>query len=205
MKRFASGVFAVLWLTTAHAEQMYVSDKLVVGVFADENSEASKLATLETGDAVEILERQDKYFRVRLDDGREGWVRATYLTKQAPAIVRLKELQTAGAVAAQPNPQLAEELAKLKEQNAALRAERDALKSAPPQALPAPAVVAPPVEKTIAMNSADGIAIEAPHSLQKPLLYGVGVLLGGGLLGFYCGYQTLAARIRRKYGSVRIY
>ena len=48
---------------------------------------------LVSGTAVEVLERNPNYARVRLADGREGWVKATFLVDEKPAAARVLELE----------------------------------------------------------------------------------------------------------------
>jgi SH3 domain protein len=205
MKRYIGIGMLVFACATAQAEQLYIIDKLVVGVYPQAENEEGKLANLETGDAVEELERVDKHVRVRLSDGTEGWVKANYLTAQPPAIVRLKELQASGAASAAPSPQLTQELTQLKEQNAALLKETEALKQAaanrPIETAPAPTQVqslaAPATEV-----SRDQFYGEPETSL--PLWMWLAAILATGGVGFLLGYQSFARRLRNKYGSVKI-
>src|SRR5262245_28036396 len=92
----ATACFAALALTVpARAQPMYVDDNLVLNVHSEANQGGERVATIETGDQVEVLERVENSAHVRLPDGREGWVGAGYLTADAPAVIRLKELQAA--------------------------------------------------------------------------------------------------------------
>jgi uncharacterized protein YgiM (DUF1202 family) len=63
-----------------HAEQLYVEDKLVLNVYSEADQGSSRVATIETGDAVEEIERVEKFVHIRLADGREGWVGTNYLS-----------------------------------------------------------------------------------------------------------------------------
>ena len=104
MKRIAVGILAALMVAAAQAEPMYISDKLVVNVYAEADLESSKVTTLDSGDAVEAIEKVDSFTHVRLPDNREGWIKSSYLSSQVPAIVRLKELeQERGASAPAPS------------------------------------------------------------------------------------------------------
>jgi hypothetical protein len=205
MKRYIGIGILVLACVTAQAEQLYIIDKLVVGVYPQAENEEGKLANLETGDAVEELERVDKHVRVRLSDGTEGWVKANYLTAQPPAIVRLKELQASAATPAAPSPQLTQELAQLKEQNAALLKETEALKQAaanrPIETAPAPTPVQS-VASPAPEPSREEYYGEAETSL--PLWMWLAAILATGSVGFLLGYQSFARRLRNKYGSVKI-
>ncbi|MBC7984997.1 MAG: TIGR04211 family SH3 domain-containing protein [Candidatus Obscuribacterales bacterium] len=205
-RNFAVLSITLVLVTNARAEQLYVSDKLVVGVYPEIDSESDKISNLESGDAVEVIERAARHIRVRLSDGREGWVKANYLTPQAPAVVRLKELQ--GAASATSTTQLTQELAQLRDRNAALLKEIDAVKRAT-------AVLAPTIAASetvaIATSSTPSPTIEetatefAPRAQSSSVqwLWIAAVLVVGGA-GFALGYQAFARRIRRKYGSVKI-
>ena len=200
---------AVLTLCAAvplHAETLYVIDKVVINVYAEPNQEAARVATLETGDTVESMDTLEPYTRVRLPDGREGWVRQNYLSAQAPAIVRLKELQSGAQPVAQqgPPPQLVRELADLKKQNGALRDEVARLHqqaAEKPVALPAPVETAKPapVNRQVRVTTAP-----VEPSASSTWIWIVATAVGTAI-GFLCGYQSLALRIRRKYGNIKIY
>src|SRR6185436_13516908 len=60
--------------------QLFVSDKLVLNVYSEPDQSGSRVASIETGDAVDELERDQGFVHIRLGDGREGWVGANYLT-----------------------------------------------------------------------------------------------------------------------------
>ena len=77
----------------AGASTAYVSDELVLGVYAEQTSQGQRLATLHSGAGVETLGVSGEFTQVRLNDGTIGWVKSTYLTTQEPAKVRLKHLE----------------------------------------------------------------------------------------------------------------
>jgi hypothetical protein len=215
MKHYACIGVLILAAGAAHAEQLYIIDKLVVGVYPQVENEEGKLANLETGDAVEALERLDRHVRVRLTDGREGWVRASYLTPQPPAIVRLKELQANSETPTAPSPQLTQELAQLKERNTALLREVDTLKqsaaniAAEQAKLPAQTLTSATQPEPAPMRERTTIAPpvydDAKYDEPAPALWmWAAVVAATTGLGFLLGYQTFARRIRQKYGNVRI-
>jgi hypothetical protein len=205
MKRIAVGILAASVMTTAHADPMYVSDKLVVNVYAEADQESSKVTTLDSGDAVEAIEKVETFTHVRLPDSREGWIKSSYLSSQVPAIVRLKELEKEhGVSASAPNTQLADELKQAKEQNATLRGELAAAKAATAQArAPVSAVATPAPQGRLEAEQTE--RDPASLGLLHSFAWGAGFALFGGVIGFALGYQALARRIRRKYGSVKIY
>jgi hypothetical protein len=220
MKRYIGIGMFLCACAAAQAEQLYIIDKLVVGVYPQVESEEGKLANLETGDTVEALERSEKHIRVRLSNGTEGWVRASYLTSQPPAMLRLKELQASSEAPAAPSPQLMQELAQLKERNTALLKEVDTLKQAAvnlaaeqakipaqtlaPTAQPERASISePPVAPVYGESEFNESKAPAPL-WTTPLWIWAAVVAGMTGLGYLLGYQTFARRIRQKYGNVRI-
>jgi hypothetical protein len=203
-------LIATLLLLTAmglaHADPMYISDKLVVSVYAEANQESERVATLDSGDRVESIEVAEGYTRVRLSDEREGWIRSTYLMPQPPAVVRLRALEQERATSTQS----VDELKKLKDQNSALQREVSELKQAAAKAAASPPVAAPAIEATppTPLGRWEGEAVplvEPPTAWLRYVGGGAAILIVGAALGYLLGFQTLARRIRRKYGSVKIY
>jgi hypothetical protein len=180
----------------AWAAPAYVSDELVLGVFAEQNNQGQRLATLHSGTAVETLGQNGDFTQVRLSDGTTGWVKSAFLTTKEPASVRVKQLEEELDRSRATTPALAEaaahsEVERLKLELNAKQAELDTIRNggapAAPVALPAAAAVA---------SQALGPAL--------PWLLGAGVIaaLGGG---FWLGYATLARRVRHKFGGIKVY
>lgn len=189
-------------------QKRYVSDKLVLNVYAEAEQGSGRVATIQTGDAVEELERSGTMVRVRLEDGREGWVGASYLVSDAPAIVRLRELQRqqpSSAPAPHVDKVLVDQIAQLKKENAALRGQVTSL-----QARPATPVAAPAAE---CEDVSEPVSVETPiQAAAFPTLAPAGSIWGWlvaivfvGGASFAGGYQTLARRLRKKFGGLKIY
>lgn len=187
--------------TAASAEQMFVADKLVLNIYAEPDQESERIATLETGDRVETLEQLGHFTRVQLSDGREGWVGANYLTLEAPALVRLRALEKEQKAAVQQaEKELKAQIDELKKQNGALQGEVEALKEASRSEA---AAQAKEQQEAAAVEE----KIEPKRSTQRfnfAWLWAPFVLLAGGA-GYAAGYQTLARKIRNKFGGVKIY
>jgi SH3 domain protein len=184
--------------------RLFVSDRLVLNVHSEPDQGGTRVATIETGDVVEEIGRSGNFVQVRLTDGREGWVGANYLTTDAPAATRLRERQDATSAAEKRS---AAEVTRLKKEAAALQAQVDQMKAA---AAPVPAAAA-----TIA--SVESAVAQTPSSSSKSLpattasthawptwLWPVAIVLCVGA-GFAAGYQTLARRIHRRFGGLRLY
>jgi multidrug efflux pump subunit AcrB len=193
------------------AELLYVADKLVLNVYAEADQSSSRVATIETGDAVEALERSESFVRVQLNDGQAGWVGANYLVEQPPAIVRLKELQNAPSGSSiEPAKPLTEDIARLKKQNASLQSELADLKKriaavpAPPvSAVSAAMEIVPPELAAVSSTEpppAPTIIVE--RSFWWAWLIAVFAAASGG---FLAGYQTLGRRVRERFGGVKVY
>ncbi|HEY0686331.1 MAG TPA: SH3 domain-containing protein [Steroidobacter sp.] len=192
------------------SQTRYVSDKLVLNVYAEADQSSARIATIQTGDIVEELERSGNLVRVRLESGREGWVGANYLTSDEPAAARLRALEREQKTATRDTgkeKELAAEIASLKKENVSLRTQVDELKAS------AAAQVPPEEEETqiMAANAGEVIDEQTMSVSQGPATAGTGpwlwllALVLTGALGYATGYQALARRLRRKFGGLKIY
>jgi hypothetical protein len=182
--------------------RLFVSDKLVLNVYAEPDQSSSRIATIETGDAVDELERAENFSRVRLSDGREGWVGINYLTDEAPAAVQLRDLQRQQKSATQgADKKATEEIARLKKESEALQGQIKELKAA---AAAAPALPDDGVlEGAVAAPQAHAAAAPA-GTRGAPWIWPIVVVLAAGL-AYAAGYQSLARKLRKKFGGLRIY
>ena len=86
-----------LWLVTLaaapaiHAETLYVIEQLVVNVNSAPDASGQRIATIKSGEAVDVLDRQGEQVHVHLPNGTEGWVRKSYLSADEPLQHRLTE------------------------------------------------------------------------------------------------------------------
>jgi hypothetical protein len=184
---------AALAGTAAHAETLHVIEQLVVNVNSAADASGERIATVKSGESVEVLDRQGEQVHVRLAGGRDGWIRASYLSAGEPlrGLVAQRDAQLA---------QLQDQLTQLRSQLAAAGA---------------PAAAAAPAPLAAATASASAAAAEDSGA---PTLFGAATtpsrpawpwtlaaaLLGLGL-GFALGALALDRHIRRKYGGLRIY
>lgn len=187
----ASLVFAV---SRARAETAYVSDQLVLNVYTEQNQQGQRLATLHSGARVETLASSADYTQVRLPDGTTGWVKSSYLTTDEPAAVRLKQLQEELDRSRATTPALAEAAAKSElESRERELADRQAQLADKQAELDAALATRAPVQGT------------GP----RPHPPGAGLWLcaaaAAAALGFWGGYATLARRVRRKFGGLKVY
>ncbi|MEK7697293.1 MAG: TIGR04211 family SH3 domain-containing protein, partial [Pseudomonadota bacterium] len=83
-----------LWLIAplaAAAETVYVSDRLQAGLRAARDGNVVK--PIESGAMLEVLERDERFVRVRDKQGSEGWLELRYVSADPPARAQLAKLQ----------------------------------------------------------------------------------------------------------------
>ena len=181
--------------------RLFVSDKLVLNVYSEPEQAGSRVGTIETGDAVDELERGEGFVRIRLSDGREGWVGTNYLTTDAPAAVQLRDLQRQQKSTTQSvDKKSAEEITRLKKESESLQTQLKELKAA---AASAPA----PDDDGVLEGASPApreLAAVAPTSGGSTWMWLLIVALAAGL-AYVAGYQSLARRIRKKFGGLRVY
>jgi hypothetical protein len=194
VKRSAALLLALLAARGATGATAYVSDELVLGVYAEENSQGQRLATLHSGARVETLAQNGDFTQVRLSDGTTGWVRSAFLITKEPAVVRVKQLEEELDRTRATTPALAEaaarsEVERQKQELASKQSELEAARSGG-VATPAPAPAPPALSQTTVSRWAATAGIAAAIALG---------------CGFWLGYATLARRIRRKFGGLKVY
>ena len=181
----------------AQAETAYVSDDLILGVYAEKGQQGAKLTTLHSGVNVEIIARDNEFSQIRLANGTLGWVKSSFLTTREPAVVRVKALEEELSRIKSTTPEMAEaaarsELATLKQQLEAKQKELDAAKGDD-----AGKAAAAPETNAVAEKS----GAKRGDSIGLAVLLGVVCLA----VGFAAGYATLERRIRAKFGGVKVF
>jgi hypothetical protein len=195
-----AALLLTLATAVAAAATAYVSDELVLGVYAEQGGQGQRLTTLHSGASVETLGVNGDYTQVRLGDGTIGWVKSAYLMTQVPATVRLKQLEEELDRSRATTPALAEaaarsEVEQLKRRLADTQADLDAARAVP----------GTPLSQDTA---ARGASTDVPAAVS-PTALGRGILAVALLLalacGFWLGYATLARRIKHKFGGLKVY
>jgi hypothetical protein len=186
--------------TLLHAEALYVIEQLVVGVSSTPDASGERVATLKSGERVEELERAGDEVHVRLANGREGWVRASYLSADEPLRVRLSQREAEVA-------RLNDELNALKAQPHSTPAPGAAANVAGSEAAVAAAAPRQATEEALAVAAAPGAPLfssgEERARPSWPWTLAATLIGFGG--GFGLGALMLDRHIRRKYGGLRIY
>lgn len=119
------GFFLIVFYNAAFAETMYVSDVLKLTVRDGKGTGEKIIAVVQSGQTVEVLQPEDEWALVRLDDGKEGWVLNRYLTGKVTNNIKLKWLQKKHKTLTVQSATLLEEKAKLKEENKKFKTELD--------------------------------------------------------------------------------
>jgi hypothetical protein len=210
----ASLCLLALMLTApaVHADPIYVIEQLVVSVTSAPGEEGERVSQVKSGDKLEVIEREGDETHVRLSNGKDGWVKSSYLTADPPLQTRLTErtaevekLKQDADKLRQEGDKLKQDVSRLEAQLAASRAAHTATPDSPPatpDSLPPPAASdsppPAPVHETVFLQSP-----ERPGATPWLLLLGISAVML--LVGFAIGWKTLDGRIRRKYGGLRIY
>jgi hypothetical protein len=209
VKAFAallSALLSALPAARVTAATAYVSDELVLGVYAEQNNQGQRLTTLHSGASVDTLSVNGEFTEVRLNDGTIGWVKSTFLTPREPATVRVKQLEEELYRSRATTPALAEaaarsELLQLQRELAAKQAELDDARQA--MAAAAPEQLTPSMGNGAAAQTGVMSAISGAVP-ARPWLGALSILFALAF-GFWLGYVTLARRVKRKFGGIKVY
>ena len=174
----------------ARAEPIYVAEQVVVNVASSPDADGERIGQVKSADKLELLERQREEARVRLPNGKEGWIKSSYLTSEPPLQIRLSERTAEVAKLRQDGEKLKQDVSRLESELAAARVA--------PSATPAPVPAPTPIRETVFLRSPDSLG-QTPW----PLVIGTSAVML--LVGFAIGWKTLDRRIRHKYGGLRIY
>lgn len=193
--RVAAVLLLALVAVRASAATAYVSDDLLLTVYAETNNQGQRLTTLHSGAVVETLGSDGDFTQVRLADGITGWAKTSYLTAREPAVLRVKKLEeeldrSRASPAGQSEAAARNELEQLRHTLEAKQQELDAARAR----TPATGATASPPARAEIVPAGNGIGWST----------GVLVLLALGA-GFWMGYATLARRVRTRFGGIKVY
>lgn len=117
----------VVWLglfaNQSAAQTMYVTDELKLTLRSGPSMENRILSIIETGQSMEVLEAGNDWSRVRMADGKEGWVLTRYLTDKPTSNILLSNLQKKYDSLSSESQTLKDENGQLKQDNEKLRSE----------------------------------------------------------------------------------
>lgn len=118
---------ALFSISNSHAETLFVSDQILLGIHAEANEESPLVDSVPRGTALEVLETADGFKKVRLPNGKTGWVGSGYLAAKKPASAQVDQLV---AKQRQLEAELKAVNKKLKESNREIQVRRDQLSNA---------------------------------------------------------------------------
>jgi hypothetical protein len=195
---------------------IYVIEQLVVSVTSAPGTDGERIGQVKSGDKLELIEREGDEAHVRLPNGKEGWIKASYLSLEEPLQHRLAARTAEVERLKQEGEKLKQDIGRLESELAAARvahnvgsspapapARATAAPNSPTEAVP-PAVAdalsggSTPIRETVFLRSPD-----TPGQTPWPLVLGTSFVML--LAGFVLGWKTLDRRIRQKYGGLRIY
>ena len=191
------GLLTIFLSVTAAAETAYVTDNLRLGLHQATDTSDRAFRTLESGQEVEVLNRDRNYAQVRLPDGVEGHLKAAYLVFDKPAKLIVAETQARATRLEQELTDLREAfavpgaaIASLEQRLARAEAELD-LRTADVEGL------------TAANENYRNRHDQFKYSL--PLSW-VGIAMIVFLLcGFLAGLWWIDRKSRRRHGGIRVY
>ncbi len=222
MKLFIIASTIVLSVLTgaAQAETRYVTDSLIITVRSGQDSSYRVVEELRSGATVEVLSENQEtgYSQVRTADGSEGYVLSRYLTGEAPAQIRVAELEEELDQIRNEPEGLQEKLTELQGDYQSLRLRYDSLEFENVQLAQrmetirenASNVVALLDERDEALQRANRLSTELDelrlknrelenHSDKKWFMAGAGVLVLGMLIGIIL--PRVGIRRRKGWGS----
>lgn len=179
------------------AQTAYVTDNLRLGLHRAEDTSDRAFRTLESGQALEVLNRTRNYAQVRLPDGTQGYVKAAYLVDEKPAKLIVAETQA-------EVERLQQQLRELRASFAEPAATIESLEASLAESM---ALVAQHEER-IAELSERNADYEERYSAYKyslPVKWVAGALVVCLLAGFLGGLWWTDYRSRKRHGGIRIY
>lgn len=193
----AAASSAVAGAPVTGSEIAYVTDMLRLGLHRAADTSDSPFAQLSSGDRLEVLERRGMYARVRVADGREGWVKSGYIVSEVPPRYRLTQLEDEIAV-------LTARTAEAERASAAVQSATATLRREHAEAVASVGALRDTVMR-LERENAEYLERFDASRLSMPLGLVIGALLLTLGFGGVAGWWALDARIRRQHGGYRVY
>ena len=89
---FFIGICLVISSLCAQAKTMYVTDSKKIPVRAGKGTAYKILTFIESSQQVELLQKDNQWSRVRIEEGKEGWVNSRYLMNHPTSKIKFEEL-----------------------------------------------------------------------------------------------------------------
>lgn len=181
------GAFAAILLLLdvplVYAEEVYISDRLRVGVRPQAGQQFAPVNVVVTGMKLKVLERKNGFIKIRSESGIEGWIKDIYVVDKPPAELQLKELEATHSKLKQELDKANETIKAMDDAQVVLNEQIDRLKAQ---------------RAELQRNQAVLIASDPDRGFWWFVVILVGI--GGGALGYlWHRYQTM-----RRLGGLRI-
>ncbi len=182
---------------SALAETAYVTDNLRLNVYPTADFSGSPFRTLQSGDAFEVLSRDQLAAHVELDDGVEGYVRAAYIVYDPPARLIVSQTQA-------ENDRLSQELDELRESFAEPAA---AIENLEQEAAELTAQRDDANERASTLEERNSTLERRASSYQYSLPYTwvAGAIIVCLIAGFLFGLWWVDRQNRKRHGGIRVY
>lgn len=223
---YLSLVFCALLLPTGVTATTFVTDKLIIDVYAEHFATSSVVTNIPTGTPVKVLQEQGDYTEISTQDNITGWVLSKYLSVERPIQLEYVQLITKYNTLQEKlkaiEPELAKNrklrkklksVAKLRKNLVASQEEIKRLQdtiAAKDQTL-ANAVLPPddqpPIQALTPQPAGMLVALDI-ESLLKPTpmaAAAIALLVSTFILGIFIGYRWLDRKIRKRHGGIRLY
>jgi len=82
----------IMGVGVCQAETLYITDRIILGIHTEASEDSPLLDSVPSGTAVEVLESVEAFKKVRLPNGKTGWVSSGYLVNTKPATAQVDEL-----------------------------------------------------------------------------------------------------------------
>ena len=114
-------------ISISYAETLYVTDRILLGLHSEASEDSPLLDSVPSGTAVQVLESAGAFKRVRLPNGKTGWISSGYLVANKPASAQVDQLS---AKQKKLEAELKSTKEKLKKSNREIQVRRDQLSNA---------------------------------------------------------------------------
>ena len=79
-------------MTQVLAEKRYVTDRILLGIHTDPDEQSTVIKSVPSGTELEVLDTEEGFVKVKLDDGTEGWASTAFVMKETPSTRRFDVL-----------------------------------------------------------------------------------------------------------------
>jgi uncharacterized protein YgiM (DUF1202 family) len=195
-KIITTAMFLFCWAAPALAETAYVTDQLRLGIHAAPDTSDSAFASLLSGEKMEILQENIYYAQVKMEDGRIGWVKKTYLVKDPPAVRRVEDLQAERDELAGTVKRLQKEVIETRTRLKEIESEQTARSGNP--------VSGEAALRELRKENNALVQKLSGYRLSLPGAWAIGIAIAALVVGISFGWWFNDYRSRQRHGGFRI-